>query len=82
MSDGKGRCCAQEILLATSAIRNLIREGKTHQMPSVIQSSAADGMQSLDQALKTLVLAAKVSPQAAMAVASNPADFQMFLRMR
>jgi twitching motility protein PilT len=82
LSDGKGRCCAQEILIATSALRNLIREGKTHQMPSVLQSGAADGMQTLDQALKVLVLAAKVSPQAAMAVASNPADFQMFLRMR
>ena len=82
LADGKGRVCAQEILVATNAIRNLIREGKTHQMPSVLQSSAAEGMQSLDQALKTLVMQAKVTPQAAMAVASNPQDFQMFLRMR
>jgi twitching motility protein PilT len=82
LADGNGRVCAQEILLATPAIRNLIREGKTHQMPSVLQSSAAEGMQTLDQALKTLVMQAKVSPQAAMAVASNPQDFQMFLRMR
>lgn len=82
LADGKGRVCAQEVLVATSAIRNLIREGKTHQMPSVLQSSAAEGMQTLDQALKTLVLQAKVTPQAAMAVASNPQDFQMFLRMR
>ena len=82
MSDGKGRCCAQEILVANSAIRNLIREGKTHQMLSVMQASASDGMQTLDQALKTLVLSAKVNPQTAMAVASSPADFQMFLRMR
>jgi len=51
-------------------------------MPSVLQSSAAEGMQSLDQALKALVMQAKVTPQAAMAVASNPHDFQMFLRMR
>ncbi|MCJ7752076.1 MAG: PilT/PilU family type 4a pilus ATPase, partial [Armatimonadetes bacterium] len=43
LADGKGRVCAQEILVATSAIRNLIREGKTHQMPSVLQSSAAEG---------------------------------------
>ncbi|MBN1459134.1 MAG: PilT/PilU family type 4a pilus ATPase [Armatimonadetes bacterium] len=82
LSDGKGRCCAQEILCATSAIRNLIREGKTHQMPSVLQSSASEGMQILDQALKTLVQQGKVVPQAAMAVASNPADFKMFLNMR
>ena len=82
LADGKGRVCAQEVLVATSAIRNLIREGKTHQMPSVLQSSAAEGMQTLDQALKALVMQAKVTPQAAMAVASNPQDFQMFLRMR
>jgi len=82
LADGKGRCCAQEILVATSAIRNLIREGKTHQMPSVLQSSASEGMQILDQALKTLVQQGKVVPQAAMAVASNPADFKMFLNMR
>jgi twitching motility protein PilT len=82
LADGKGRVCAQEILLATSAIRNLIREGKTHQMPSVLQSSASEGMQILDQALKVLVQQGKVVPQAAMAVASNPADFKMFLNMR
>ncbi len=82
LADGKGRVCAQEILVANSAIRNLIREGKTHQMPSVLQSSAAEGMQTLDQALKTLVQCGKVTPRAAMAVASNPQDFRMFLTMR
>jgi len=82
LADGKGRVCAQEILVATSAIRNLIREGKTHQMPSVLQSSAAEGMQTLDQALKVLVQQGKVIPQMAMAVASNPGDFKMFLSMR
>jgi len=82
MADGKGRVCAQEILVATSAIRNLIREGKTHQMASVLQSSASEGMQTLDQALKVLVQQGKVVPQLAMAVASNPADFKMFLNMR
>ena len=51
-------------------------------MASVLQSGSADGMQTLDQALKNLVLSAKVSPQAAIAVSSNPNDFQAFLRMR
>jgi twitching motility protein PilT len=82
VADGKGRTCAQEILVANSAIRNLIREGKSHQIPSVLQSSASDGMQGLDQALKTLVRAGKVTPQSAMSVASNPQDFKMFLEMR
>ena len=82
LSDGKGRTCAQEILVATPAIRNLIRAAKTHQMPSVLQSSGSEGMQILDQALKNLVIHGKITPQAAMSVASNPADFQMYLRMR
>ncbi len=82
LSDGKGRICAQEILMANSAIRNLIREGKTHQIPSVLQSSASEGMQALDQALKVLVRSGKVAPQTAMAVSSNPQDFKMFLSMR
>ncbi len=82
LADGKGRTCAQEVLVATPAIRNLIREAKTHQMSSVLQSSASEGMQSLDQALKSLVIQGKITPQAAMAVASNPADFQMYMRIR
>ncbi len=82
LAEGKGRTCAQEILVATSAIRNLIREGKSHQMPSILQSGAADGMQTLDQALKVLVQAGKIIPQVAMAAASNPQDFRMFLNMR
>ncbi len=82
LADGQGRTCAQEILVANSAIRNLIREGKSHQIPSVLQSSASEGMQGLDQALKALVRAGKVTPQMAMSVASNPQDFKMFLDMR
>ena len=82
LADGKGRTCAQEVLVATSAIRNLIREGKTHQMTSVLQSGSAEGMQTLDQALKALVLSSKVAVQSAVAVASNPHDFEAFLRMR
>ncbi len=82
LAEGKGRTCAQEILVATSAIRNLIREGKSHQMPSILQSGAADGMQTLDQALKVLVQAGKIIPQVAMGAASSPQDFRMFLNMR
>jgi twitching motility protein PilT len=82
LAEGKGRVCAQEILVANSAIRNLVREGKSHQIPSVLQSTASEGMQTLDQALKTLVQAGKVTPRSAMAVASNPQDFKMFLNMR
>jgi twitching motility protein PilT len=58
--DKKGRVAALEIMVATVAIRNLIREGKTHQMPSVIQTGTQLGMQSLEQALKNLVMQGRV----------------------
>ena len=58
--DKKGRVAAMEIMVATVAIRNLIREGKTHQMPSTIQTGTQLGMQSLEQALKTLVMSGRV----------------------
>jgi len=80
--DGKGRVCIQEILIATSAVRNLIREGKSHQLPSVQQSGAQFGMQTLDQALKTLVVKGLVAPEVAAQASSNPEDFLSLLHMR
>ncbi len=59
--DGKGRVAAVEVMVATPAIRNMVRENKVHQIPSAIQTGAREGMQSLDQHLKTLVKLGKVS---------------------
>ena len=53
--DGRGRVAATEVLVATPAIRNLIREGKTHQIYSSMQAGAQYGMQTLDQNLAELV---------------------------
>lgn len=53
-SNGSGRVAAVEIMLATSAVRNLIREGKTYQLVNVIQTGSQYGMQTLDQALLAL----------------------------
>ena len=58
--DRKGRVAALEIMVATVAIRNLIREGKTHQMPSSIQTGTQAGMQSLEQALRNLVMQGRI----------------------
>ncbi|HEX2951273.1 MAG TPA: PilT/PilU family type 4a pilus ATPase [Armatimonadota bacterium] len=80
--DGHGRSCAQEILVCTPAIRNLIREGKVHQMASVLQASAKYGMQTLDTALKQLVLTRKVSLEQAILKASDPEDFKALLAMQ
>ncbi len=51
---GGGRCCAQEIMIASPAIRNLIREAKAHQMNSIIQTSSHLGMKTMDQCLRDL----------------------------
>jgi twitching motility protein PilT len=56
-----GRCAALEILSVTPAVSNLIREGKTFQIPSVIQTGKAEGMQMMDQALQALLAAKKVT---------------------
>ena len=59
--DGHGRVVATEILVATPAIRNLIREGKTHQIYSVMQAGAAHGMHTLDQHLAELVRTRRIT---------------------
>jgi twitching motility protein PilT len=69
--DKKGRIAALEIMMATVAIRNLIRESKTHQMPSAIQTGTQLGMQSLEQALKTLLMQGRVDRGHAEAVLAS-----------
>src|ERR687887_1090425 len=60
-ADGTGRTVAAEVLVPTPAVRNLIREGKTHQIYSVLQTSASAGMQSMDSALAQLVREGKIT---------------------
>jgi len=60
-TDGKGRVAAVELMLDTPAIRNMIREGKEHQIYSTIQTGRALGMQTMDQALAELYASGKVS---------------------
>ncbi len=64
-SDGRGRCVAVEVLVATPAVRNLIREGKTHQIYSIMQAGGRFGMQTMDQSLATLVKQGRVTQQMA-----------------
>jgi twitching motility protein PilT len=59
--DGKGRVVATEVMVATPAIRNLIREGKTHQIYSAMQAGAKHGMHTLDQHLAELVRTHKIT---------------------
>jgi len=73
--DGKGRVVALEILVANVAVRNLIREGKTFQIPSIIQTSREAGMQSLDFHLKELVTSGAISKEEALKKALDPKSF-------
>ena len=60
-ADGQGRCVAAEVLVPTPGVRNLIREGKTHQIYSLIQTGGAEGMQTMDASLAGLVRAGKIT---------------------
>lgn len=76
--DGSGRVAALEVLIATPAIRNLIREGKTHQIASVIQTGARFGMQSMDISLKELYQRGIVTYDEALSWAMNQ---EIFVRL-
>jgi twitching motility protein PilT len=77
--DEKGRVPALEIMIANPAIRNLIREGKAYQIPSTIQISKKEGMQSLDQSLKDLVMEGKISQEDAL---KKAIDKKVFMEHR
>ena len=70
---------AQEILINTPATANLIREGKTAQLYSQIQTGGDQGMQTLEKALANLVLNGDVSRTEAMAKASKPGELQRLI---
>ncbi len=78
--DKKGRCPALEILIANSAVRNLIREGKTHQIPSMIQTGKKYGMQLLDDAIMELYNKGWISPDEAYVKANDKAKFRPMLK--
>lgn len=75
-ADGQGRVVAVEIMLANYAIRNLIRERKVHQIPSVIETSSQERMQTLDQSLGDLVSKGIVDVEEALLRAQRPEDLQ------
>lgn len=71
----KGRVAALEIMIANPAVRNLIREGKTYQIPSMIQTGKKYGMQSLDDAIMDLTVKKVISPDDAYSKAVDKAKF-------
>ncbi|MHB8107222.1 MAG: type IV pilus twitching motility protein PilT [Candidatus Cryosericum sp.] len=76
---GDGLVLAAEVMLATPAIKNLIREGKTYQIQSVLQTSTAMGMMTMDQSLKTLYERGAISYEDAIEHAFDPRELQHLL---
>ena len=74
-ADGQGRVVAAEVLTVTPAVRNLIREGKTHQMYSVMQAGSQHGMQTLDQHLADLVRTGRITYETGLEKAHHIEDF-------
>jgi twitching motility protein PilT len=67
------------VLIPSPAVRNLIREGKTHQIYSVLQTSASAGMQTMDSALASLVRAGKITRQLAEERSTTPEELKRLL---
>ncbi|MEA3416097.1 MAG: type IV pilus twitching motility protein PilT [Thermodesulfobacteriota bacterium] len=78
--DKKGRCAAMEILIANPAVRNLIREGKTYQIPSMVQTGKKYGMQLLDDAIMELYKNGRISADEAYMKSNDKTRFRPFLK--
>jgi twitching motility protein PilT len=78
-ADGKGRVCAAEVLVPTPAVRNLIREGKTHQIYSALQTGASHGMQTMDTSLADLARRNLITRELAESRSSNPEELRRLM---
>jgi twitching motility protein PilT len=78
-ADGNGRTVATEVLVPTPAVRNLIREGKTHQIYSALQTGAQFGMQTMDTSLAQLVREQKITRELAEARSSTPEELRRLM---
>jgi len=78
-ASGKGRIVACEIMAANSAIKSLIREGKDHQIQSIIQTSAAEGMITMDQVLADYVSRGEITLEEALQWTSDPRAFKQMV---
>ena len=76
---GGGRICATELLIANPAVRNCIREGKTNQIKTLIQTGVNVGMHTMEQSLAVFVKNKILSLDAALAYAYDPKDLQRIL---
>ncbi len=78
--DGSGRAVAAEVLVPTPAIRNLVREGKTHQLATAMQTGSQHGMVTMDTALADMYLRGRITLDAAMQRAVDPNTLETHIR--
>ena len=78
-ADGMGRIAATELLVGTDAVSNLIRESKTHQLPSTMQAGGADGMHTLNMDLYRLVRSRVITKETALQNSNDRKDFAQYL---
>jgi twitching motility protein PilT len=76
---GKGRVAAHEIMVGTAAVANLIREGKTFQIPSIIQTAKKDGMVLMDQSILSYLMSGVIDGEEAYAKAIDKSAFRQYL---
>jgi twitching motility protein PilT len=79
LKTGKGRAVATEVLVVTPAVRNLVREGKTHQIYSAMQAGGKYGMQTMDQSLAHLVKKGVISVEVAIERCANEEDLRRLM---
>jgi twitching motility protein PilT len=79
-ADGQGRCAVNEILLKTPGLPNVVREGNTPMITSIIQGGRAQGMQLMDDALMALVEQKRIAPREAYMKATNKAKFEAMVK--
>jgi twitching motility protein PilT len=79
-ADRAGRCVAAEVLVPTTGVRKMIREGKTHQLHSLMQTGREHGMQTMDASLAGLVRAGAITMASAESRASQPADLRRLIQ--
>jgi twitching motility protein PilT len=80
-ANGTGRISAQEIMLSTHGVKNLIRKGETHQIYTLIQTSRQIGMQTMNQCLRDLVTSGSITKEVALLNTQNPDELKQLLGM-
>jgi twitching motility protein PilT len=78
-ADGKGRAVAMEILICNAAVANLIREGKTFQVPSIMQTAKGEGMQMMDQHILELLKTKQINGEEAYRCCLDKKAFEQYL---